>query len=623
MENTLLGLREAIGGILGISNSYRRLCEQHLEEMKKQPEVLVLGFLKLLQVSESADHKKLSATLLKRYVSVFNPQDNLWNSLSKDTQTSLKEQLLTTIISELDYKVARLICLVVAEVAGTIQSCGEGWEELDIFMYKLATEGTTIQREMGYLLMNYVFGYVQDKYEQHATELTTMFAVTLSKDELPVKIACINALSSLLIGIAASRVDSFTSLLPSIASTIEQTFNAGNEDSLKSLLESLNAVADTNPKYFIKGFDQIFHITLQLSLKICESFDDSKIPQIALEMLVTIMEKMALVVKGKDYFTPLIKILMLIMRLIPSDIDAEWMQPTFISILEEEEEDNVTFGKRELDRLLSCITEEDTALNLMGTILMEYFSNESDWRFKYAGLVAASGVGEYIEDVSKISMLLPILVTHISHSHPKIRHASIDCLGQVACDYENEFAKMYGDKVIPSLITALNDPIPRVQRTCCNSLQNILNHMEMIESYLPILMINLEKVLKNSESFVQESAISLIGTIAQLAPDQFKANYYNAIMPFLIQVLQQCKEYKYKRLRGHTIECITEIAVAVGKEVFKVHIESVIKLLYHIQENELEVQDPQRLFLISAWQKLCVLLKQELIPYVEFLHSNP
>ena len=45
----------------------------------------------------------------------------------------------------------------------------------------------------------------------------------------------------------------------------------------------------------------------------------------------------------------------------------------------------------------------------------------------------------------------------------------------------------------------------------------------------------------------------------------------------------------------------------------------VIKALYNIQENELESQDPQKCFLLSAWQRLCLMLQKELVPYIEML----
>ena len=86
-----------------------------------------------------------------------------------------------------------------------------------------------------------------------------------------------------------------------------------------------------------------------------------------------------------------------------------------------------------------------------------------------------------------------------------------------------------------------------------------------------------------------------------------------------MRVMKERKYDKYKKLRGHTSEFITIIARAEGKEKFMNHAKTVIEALYQIQENELESQDPQKSFLLSAWQRLCIILKEDLVPYVELL----
>jgi len=56
-------------------------------------------------------------------------------------------------------------------------------------------------------------------------------------------------------------------------------------------------------------------------------------------------------------------------------------------------------------------------------------SNTTDWRFKNAGLMALSQVGEYIDDIQKISPMIPVVVQHLAHQNPKIRYAALHCLG--------------------------------------------------------------------------------------------------------------------------------------------------------------------------------------------------
>ena len=55
--------------------------------------------------------------------------------------------------------------------------------------------------------------------------------------------------------------------------------------------------------------------------------------------------------------------------------------------------------------------------------------NDTDWRHKNAGLMAFSQVGEYIDDVKKISAMMPVVLEHLKHQNPRIRYASLHCIG--------------------------------------------------------------------------------------------------------------------------------------------------------------------------------------------------
>lgn len=81
---------------------------------------------------------------------------------------------------------------------------------------------------------------------------------------------------------------------------------------------------------------------------------------------------------------------------------------------EEEETDAVHFGMVQVDRLVSCIGEE-IMLPLLSQLVQATLANESDWRYKNAGIMALSQVGEYIDDIQKIAPMIPIIVHHFAH----------------------------------------------------------------------------------------------------------------------------------------------------------------------------------------------------------------
>jgi hypothetical protein len=114
---------------------------------------------------------------------------------------------------------------------------------------------------------------------------------------------------------------------------------------------------------------------------------------------------------------------------IDEDIEESWLRPKEgFQLDQDEEEDNVNFGKGCVDRLVSSIGDE-IMLPLIGQLVQNTISNDSDWRYKNAGIMAFSQVGEYVDDPQKLSIMIPVIVQHCNHPNPKIRYASLHCLG--------------------------------------------------------------------------------------------------------------------------------------------------------------------------------------------------
>lgn len=78
-------------------------------------------------------------------------------------------------------------------------------------------------------------------------------------------------------------------------------------------------------------------------------------------------------------------------------------------------------------------------LPLIGILVQNTIANDSDWRYKHAGIMAFSQVGEYVDDIEKIRPMIPTVLQHIAHPNPKIRYASLHCIGQIADDMAGDF----------------------------------------------------------------------------------------------------------------------------------------------------------------------------------------
>ena len=184
---------------------------------------------------------------------------------------------------------------------------------------------------------------------------------------------------------------------------------------LEDALVEFNEIAEIEPKFFRKQFKTLFGMFHPIVAK--ADFTNNTIRHQPIEFAVTIVERLPnLLKKDIECLKTLLDLIFKLMIDIDEDIDQAWMRPKegFRADEEEEETDAVHFGMVQVDRLVSCIGEE-IMLPLLSQLVQATLANESDWRYKNAGIMALSQVGEYIDDIQKIAPMIPIIVHHFAH----------------------------------------------------------------------------------------------------------------------------------------------------------------------------------------------------------------
>jgi hypothetical protein len=105
--------------------------------------------------------------------------------------------------------------------------------------------------------------------------------------------------------------------------------------------------------------------------------------------------------KDTEMLKELIELIFKLMIDIDQDIEESWLRPKE-GYKENDEgedgEDNVNFGKGCIDKIISAVGDE-LCLPILSAIVSNTITNDTDWRYKNAALMAFSQVGEYIDDV--------------------------------------------------------------------------------------------------------------------------------------------------------------------------------------------------------------------------------
>merc|ERR1719386_628712 len=114
---------------------------------------------------------------------------------------------------------------------------------------------------------------------------------------------------------------------------------------------------------------------------------------------------------------------------------------------------------------------------------------------------------------------------------------------------------------------------------------------------------------------VQEESITSIAIIAGVIEKDF-AVYYDRIMPMLKSFLTNATGAKQNRLRGKAFECMSLLALAVGKEKFLPHAQDAIA---ELMKTPLDADDVQREYIKEASERICRCLKKDFAMFLPAL----
>ncbi|XP_077987293.1 importin-5-like [Glandiceps talaboti] len=567
--------------------------------------------------------RQMAAVLIRRLVGA--SFDEFFPTMPPESQNACKQELLTGIQQEQVPIVRRKICDAVAELARNLldDDGNNQWPEVLKFLFDCATSTECGMKEAA-LHIFYNFPGIFGNQQAHYLEvIKQMLSQCLADQGSPqVRIAAGKATIAFVL---AQEKDSamtkmFIELLPGILQGVADSVSIQDDD---SLLKSLIELVESQPKLLRSQLENVITLTLKITA-------DSDLPdtwrQLGLEVIVTISETApAMLRKHGSKFVPMIVPQMLAMMVDLED-DPEW---SMSDELEDDDNDsNSIAGESALDRFAIGIGGKTILPHIIANI--PQMLQNTDWRFRHAALMAISAIGEgchrYMEAV--LPSIVDTVLPFIQDPHPRVRYAACNALGQMATDFAPSFEKKFHDKVIPGLMVALDDHAnPRVQAHAGAALVNfsedcpktLLSHYldGILEKIEAIISAKLQELLERGTKLVLEQMVTTLAAVADTAEEKF-ISHYDRFMPNLKYIMQNATRQEFRVLRGKTIECISLIGLAVGTEKFRQDANDVMQLLLKAQTdtNELEDDDPQISFMISAWARMCKLLGSEFQAYL-------
>jgi len=565
--------------------------------------------------------RSFSAVLLRRLLT------NSWEvfaAFPQATQDTFKDKLLEILKRETDEAARKKLCDTTAEVARNLQD-SEGnanWGELLKFMFDCCNDGTPQLKESALSILNSVPDIFGNSQQQYLGLIKEMLFASLNDPSNPnVRFSAVRATCSFLTCLEEDEAKKyFSDFVKPMLKGVEDCVMAEDDDSpLKSFVE----LAERIPKFLRPGLDQLIEFALRIIGN--TNFADNW-RQLVLELVVTICESAPAMIRKKDkYIAPLVVQMLHMM----TDLEDEenWSQEDEVEDVDSDE--NCVAAEAALDRLACALGGKIVLPHIVEAVPQMLQSEE--WKHRYAGLMAISATGEGCRKAmeSGLSGIVMACLPYLADPHPRVRFACCNALGQMATDFSPTFQKKMHDKVLPGLIHLLDDDQnPRVQ---CHTAAALVNFFEdcpqsvllpYLHNICQKMQITLGKktdeLVTTQRKLVLEQIITTIATIADTAETQFRP-YYHMFMPNLKYIMENANDTELRLLRGKTIECISLIGLAVGKDVFLGDAEHIMNMLLKAQTDtgeELEADDPQVSYMISAWARMCKILGSQFTAYL-------
>ncbi|ONK65480.1 uncharacterized protein A4U43_C07F37540 [Asparagus officinalis] len=486
------------------------------------------------------------------------------------------------------------------------------------FMFQAVTSDSPKLQESSLLIFSQLAQYIGDTLLPHLGMLHGVFLQALTNSSsVDVRIASLGASINFIQCLtSASDRDKFQDLLPAMMRTLTESLNSGQESTAQEALELLIELAGSEPRFLRRQLPEVIGAMLQIAE--ADGLEEGT-RHLAVEFVITLAEARerapGMMRKLPQFVGRLFAVLMKMLL----DIEDE---PAWHSAEVEDEDagetSNYSVGQECLDRL-SIALGGNTIVPVASELLPAYLA-APEWQKHHAALITLAQIAEGCSKVmiKNLEQVVNMVLNSFQDPHPRVRWAAINAIGQLSTDLGPDLQVQYHHKVLPALASAMDDfQNPRVQAHAASAVLNFSENCtpEILTPYLDGIISKLLVLLQNGKQMVQEGALTALASVADSSQEQFQ-KYYDAVMPYLKAILMNATDKSNRMLRAKSMECISLVGMAVGKEKFRDDAKQVMEVLMSLQGSQLETDDPITSYMLQAWARLCKCLGQDFLPYM-------
>lgn len=623
-ENDLVIVQQVLTGLLQPDNNTRKQAEMKLQEMMQNKEPLTIILSKLLTTNNQNEVLIYAAIILRKIYTVKDDQisNNDWSKLSQNAKTETKQNLLQSLTQNKDPKLKKKICDAICNIYVCISENEEKWEELLRYIISglnlELNEANLSQIEVSLYLLAGVYFTAYDEMNEGIPTYIKCFQMYFKSNSLSLKsktVKCINEL--LCSSMSKKETKKFREFMISILETTLHCLNANDNENLRICLESLNDLANCEPKILRKSFGDIFI----LMGKVIQSNDiDDELHKVSFEILIRLITGMPKVIeKDEEKLNLLIQSIFKYAMQIDNNIDEDWMTPALEKYISDEfiPEEKLDEAANLLTRLFDALPDQtDLLLKLTSNNILELLRHsEQDWKYKYIAYIVIAEIVSYVDNIDKIKDLIETILNDVHSPQIKVQYACLYCIAEIAEEHNPDFQNNYHQRVIPNLLEILaSTKVLRIKLEVCDALDCYVQHMTdsnaatYMEKAFEVLFTLFLKDFKESPSCLKQIILTVIDDFIDASNECFK-KYAERCLNILLQALNGLLQANDKYLLGLLLETISSM-IPICPELFKPKLLPLAETLAKIQSNQKSFKDNIAENIYSTWEKILPHLMQ-------------
>jgi len=505
----------------------------------------------------------------------------------------------------------------ISQAAISILPLPGGWPELLPFLQTCVAHGGPKLKVSAFSIFSELCTILASTFRPYFLQLAGVINANMAKSQpCSVRLAAAKAAEAIIS--YSDKGDAKKALKPLAVDILQllDDLRTDEEDLLQDCLSVTDDICSMNPGFFSNHYPQLLQLLFAIA---SDDKNEEGTQNAACVALLSVAEKRSNLFPATGPVTA--GFYNLILRRMYEGLDESHLWETTF------DDDEELFGSvftfyGECNTRLTDVVGSVAAFPVLAGILQTLFGS-GDWKQKHVACsalcqMADTGMNRVLRDSPAV---LQAVCSLCSDAHPRVRWAAVSALG-CFLTMAPVIMQQHHASILPILLQVMADPSMRVRARGAQALINSTDtcSFENMKPFLHPALESLNTLLCTGPEGVYEACLQATCAVAVLSGAEF-APFYPSFMHSFKAVLVACTgqpDPRKQSLGGVAVNTISEIAEAVGAEIFKPNLHEVMQLIVTFK-GHLGNDDVASRVINDSVTRLAVTCKAEFSPYLQYI----